>query len=140
MKIKKLDADEWISIKTIDYETEVHACIQIEVSVKSAITLHFGREESIWFSYGDIEAFIEELKKLDETRKGNATLDSHTPEGFKLAISNKDELGHLLLAARFIKQQTDYNTDSTYDITIRYEIDPSSINSIITDLKGLIPE
>ncbi len=139
MEIRKIDNKEHISINLIAHEArDIHPLIQVGVSIKSVITCDLGKGEHIWFSIGDIERFIDELKQLDETRTGNASLNNFAPEGLILTISNKDDLGHLLMTARLVKVQNDYQDDSSYDFTIRYEIDPSSINSIIVGLKKLM--
>ncbi len=139
MEIRNIDNKEHISINLIAQEAvDIHPQIQVGVSIKSVITCDLGKEEHIWFSFGDIERFIDELQQLNETREGNASLNNSTPEGLTLTISNKDDLGHLLMTARLVNAPNDYHDNSSYDITITYEIDPSSINSIIIDLKKLM--
>lgn len=139
MEIRNIDNKEHISINPIAQEAlDIYPLIQFEVSIRSVITCDLDKGGHIWFSFGDIERFIDDLQQLNETRKGNASLNNSTPEGLTLTISNKDDLGHLLMTARLVKAPDDYYDNSSYDITITYEIDPSSINSIIIDLKKLM--
>jgi hypothetical protein len=83
----------------------------------------------IWLSDTDIEKFLIGLDLLDRSRKGEATLESLSPGQMTLAFKSIDNLGHLSVSLRFVKDDR-LNRDYSFDIKVEFQIDPTSLTTV----------
>jgi hypothetical protein len=108
-----------------------------------------GQVNSVWFSEIDINSFIKQLETLDETRKGSAELlnmsSGTSTSELDFLIFSIDSLGHLAVRATLRKQfylsnAADLRASEILKTTVAFEIDPSSLSSMINDFKKLFYE
>lgn len=100
--------------------------IQIEITTENIKT---DFNNYIWLSDADIEKFLIELDELDKSRKGDATLESMSPGEMALTFLPLDNLGHLSVSLRFVKDDR-IDKDYSFDVKVEFQIDPTSLISI----------
>ncbi|MBW7913660.1 MAG: hypothetical protein H3C54_08195 [Taibaiella sp.] len=110
----------------------------VDVTIMSAANLSFKNKEWIWIENHEVESFIEQLKKLDDTRKGEAVLRSMGPRDMELVIYSKDERGHLEILLKLYKDDREGYGFGHFNIEIGFEIDAGSIGQIIQNFRELI--
>jgi hypothetical protein len=88
----------------------------------------------IWVKKSDVERFLNEVKTLDETRKGEARLESIGSD-FYLRLYSLDGAGHLGATLHYKKGVTNYS----FEATISFETDPTILPHVATDLKRILP-
>ncbi|MFN7116237.1 MAG: hypothetical protein ACK4TA_05520 [Saprospiraceae bacterium] len=108
--------------------------IQIEIGTEN-IQTNF--DNYIWLSDTNIENFLTELDKLDKYRKGQAILESMSPEEMQLVFKAIDDLGHLSVALQLAKENR-INQDYSYTIKVEFEIDPTSLANIKREMLELM--
>lgn len=121
-------------IKLIIVESELiyYPSYRLVISLKTEeFSGNFNR--SIWVSAIEVKGFIQQLKKLDETRNGKAVFSSLSPNEFSLTIKNLDDLGHLC-ACLFLKKNSPLIRDYKDSFSFNFEIDPTSIPYLIKSL------
>ena len=84
---------------------------------------------SIWLSDEDIGKFLVELDALDRSRKGEATLKSMSPGEMTLTFRPIDNLGHLSVSLRFVKEDK-ASSDYSFDVKVEFQIDPTSLTAV----------
>ncbi len=100
-----------------------------------------GEINDVWFSWEDINSFIEGLKAFDKTRKGAVELSNMSsgseasPLEFK--IFTTDRLGHLAVRATLRKLIYFKDSYEISTVSVVFEIDAGSLSSIIRDFKKL---
>lgn len=112
-------------------EGDVHITAQVLLGKFSAI------HKSIWIEEPALNDFINKLSALESTRSGSATLESCSPEDFKLSIHSRDSLGHFVVEVSLCQYQ--YSGPKYWPIRLSggFEIDPASIHSILSDFQVL---
>lgn len=135
MKITNETKSRVIIIEVVETEDEYYPSYRVKVEVKTEyFEAKFNRDS--WISAVDLDDFIVRLKKLDETRNGFEKLLSMSPEEFQLGFKNIDNLGHLAVSLQLKKES---QADNSYKdcLQIEFEIDPTSLRYIISDLEQL---
>ena len=118
-----------IQLIVVDSELHYYPSYKISIQLKTEeITAKFDR--SIWVSEADVQNFIQQLEILDKSRNGKAKLSSMSPDEFDLIIENLDTLGHLSVCLS-LKRESSINLDYKDSLRICFEIDPTSIPSIV---------
>lgn len=71
--------------------------IEVKTSIKgpSDTELLVKSKQHIWIEEAGLKRFLLDMEKLEETRQGEAVLQSMSPKEFELTISNIDGQGHL---------------------------------------------
>lgn len=128
---------------SVDFRRDVACCIKVFCQGFS------GQVNSVWFSETDMNSFIEQLEKLDETRKGSAKLlnmsSGTSTSELDFLIFSIDSIGHLAVRATLRKQfylsnAADLRASEILKTTIAFEIDPGSLSSMIYGFKELFYE
>ncbi len=105
-----------------------------------------GTVNSVWFSEQDIKSFIGQIEELDKTRKGSAELlnmGSLTDTNeLEFTVFSTDSLGHLAIRATlqkifYLSNSADFRSFEILKTSVAFEIDPDSLNTIISDFKKL---
>lgn len=81
--------------------------------------------------------FINKLSEIESTRHGAASLESCSPEDFKLSIGSRDSLGHFIVEVSLCQYQ--YSGPRSWPIRLSggFEIDPTSLPFILKDFNRL---
>jgi hypothetical protein len=116
---------EFIRIESVKERYPSHR-VQIGIETEN-IKTDFNKH--IWLSDTDIEKFLIELDALDRFRKGEATLESMSPGEMTLTFKPIDNLGHLSVSLRFIKEDQ-INRDYSFDVKVEFQIDPTSLTTV----------
>lgn len=135
MKIYDEYKSEYIEIQRNHSEDYYYPSVNLEIKIKTRILE--ANIESIWVERKNIEAFIDNLTILDETRKGKAILVGMSPERFKLELVGIDDSGHLGIGIR-IENENFSETGYNNVIQTGFKIDAGLISLLITDLKRII--
>jgi|SRR5678815_1842490 hypothetical protein len=70
----------------------------VRVSVAFRCGEFTGVQPSIWLEYPELDGFVSELRKLNESLSGKATIAAMSPGEFELEVFALDALGHVGLA------------------------------------------
>ena|SRR5688572_30709594 len=125
VKNRRIEFTKIESIKEHFPSHRVHIGIETE-NIKTNFN------NSIWLSDADIEKFLVELDALDKSRKREATLKSMSPGEITLTFRPIDNLGHLSVSLRFVKEDR-ANSDYSFDVKVEFQIDPTSLTAIRSD-------
>lgn len=110
MKIYNEYKSEFIEVIRNYSEDYYYPSVNIEIKIKTGIIeANIG---SIWLERRNIEAFIDSLKLLDQSRIGRAILEGMSPERFKMVLVGIDDSGHLGIGIRIENENfsdTGYN-------------------------------
>jgi hypothetical protein len=102
----------------------------IRLSVKAAGYGFGGRNRSVWISHAELKRFLRSLSEVDATRRGEATLESMSPDEFQLRLYISDRAGHtradLVLARR---AYADHAEDAR--VTFGFDFDPSFLPGLL---------
>ncbi len=81
-----------------------------------------------------LRQFVEDLRVLEQDRRGKATLMGRNPREFSLSIRIHDRAGHTLLAAELGVWMGGY----PHSVAVAFEIDPTSLPTILSDFEDLL--
>jgi hypothetical protein len=93
-----------------------------------------GANPSAWFSRIEINRFITDLRALDESREGSATLETMSPGECVLKFRNFDKLGHLHLEVAIARAVYYFGETDHFRCRIRFEVDPTAFPSMVDEL------
>ncbi len=135
MKIHGENKLEIIEISAVEAETDYYPSYRLQINVETEeVKASFDR--SIWITETDLEEFISNLIELEKNRDKDVVLNSMSPGEFQLRFRNLDLLGHLVVELQLEKK--DYNKQGNSSLVkLEFEIDPTSLPSIIGELKNL---
>jgi hypothetical protein len=97
-----------------------------------------GAHGEVWFDLPAIEAFLHAAKELDTKRTGSAALESMSPEELKLSLFTLDSRGHLGITVSISGTRFSGDHPMKYSVASSFEIDPTSISQIVSDIRRLI--
>lgn len=78
-----------------------------------------------------LRRFVEAVRVLERDRRGEATLAE--PQ-LRLTVSVYDRAGHVRLSAAL----TDHQVDGEHHVALSFEVDPTALPRILTDLETLL--
>lgn len=93
-----------------------------------------GTNPSVWFDRMAIERFVRELRGLDQTREGSATLETLSPGECELTIHNADRCGHIQLVATIVRSIYEFEKYEYLRCRLSFEVNPTTFPQIIADL------
>ena len=130
LKTRKIDFSKIESVK------EHYPSHRIQIGIETE-NIQSNFNNYIWLSDTDIEKFLVDLETLNKYRNGQATLESMNPGEMKLIFKSIDGLGHLSVSLQFVKEDR-INMDYSYDIKVEFQVDPTSLTSVRTEILKLI--
>lgn len=92
MKISNEIKSRFIELSVVEAVKEHYPTYRIEISLETE-NIKSSFSNYIWISEEDIDTFILGLENLDETRDGQAELNSMSPEELRLLFKNYRQYG-----------------------------------------------
>ncbi len=86
-----------------------------------------------WLEAGEFEAFLDDLRALERSRSGQATLSAEDPRTFQLTIATTDRAGHLEVKC----QISTASQDEWTTLSFRFLLDPSGLPRVLGDFELL---
>jgi hypothetical protein len=80
---------------------------------------------------GELEAFVKELRDLEKSRQGQASLSAENSLEFKLVIASTDRSGHLEVSGNLARS----DREASASIAFRFDIDPSALPQVLRDFE-----
>lgn len=137
MRIANANNSNWVSINKIDSETKFYPSICVEFIIESVLKITMRKTEVFWIENWRVEEFIKELKILEISRKGKATLNGMGKDELECKIASLDDTGSIYIELKLNKQKY---LDEYYKLEIGFEIDAGLLNTIINDFTALLNE
>ena len=94
-----------------------------------------GTYSEVWVSLDDYEKFLADLRLCEQTRRGNATLSSMSPDKFEVTIEQCDGWGHFLL--RYMLSKNSRLTGEKR-VSGSFGLDASSFKELVEEFDNLI--
>jgi hypothetical protein len=110
--------------------------VRIDVSIQ--LQEFSGHYSEVWLEFTEIEKFLIELHELNDSRNGNASIVSMSPDEFFLEIRASDNLGHMEI--KTILQHYQYSGEKQRSVKVSggFHVDPVAISQLISGIKSLI--
>ncbi|WP_051571559.1 hypothetical protein [Ruminiclostridium cellobioparum] len=133
LKIISFDNKSWMDFDFIEAEAERYPsiCFKIEIKKNGTEVL----KKSIWFEKDALDGFLKALTEFDKAGKGDAFLESMSPEEFSLSIETVDKAGHIVLFYKVKSQRVAYQKMMENSINDYFEIELNQISNILKNLK-----
>lgn len=102
-----------------------------------------GANERVWFGRKAFNEFLNQLNALERKRQGEAFLRSMSYpseyDSFHFKIYSIDKLGHIALSTEIMQLEYIGGTPIlvTNKVSITFQIDPTSLRSILADFRKL---
>ena len=135
MKVQNELRNRTIEITVAESIKENYPSYRLEIDIDTE-NIKGSFHKYIWISLGDLEDFISGLQELDQTRKGKVETQGMSPGEFTWYFRAIDNLGHLAVGINLLHDDR-ISSDYSYDIKVEFQVDPTSLPSVISDLKKL---
>lgn len=113
----------------------------IACSVEASCGGFNGRIESVWFSREDINRFLSELRSLEESRKGSASLvNQSSPSKYdplRFEIFSVDEVGHFAVRADLSKVNYVGGGLQPLKVSVTFPFDAGDLPSMLIEFRRL---
>lgn len=136
MKVQNELRNRTIDITVAELIMENYPSYRLEIGIDTE-NIKGNFKKYIWVSLGDLEDFISGLLELDKTRKGQVEIQGMSPREFTWFFKAIDNLGHLAIGINLMTQDRITN-DYSYNIKVEFQIDPTALPLVISDLKKII--
>lgn len=130
MQIESCDKKSNINIDYVDSELERYPSVCVSVSANDQGFGGFNKD--VWFELDLLKEFIQNLKELDSSRKGSASIESMSPEEFQITIETYDLSGHMVLKYT-ISKYAHIPYLRLISLTGGFELDASMFSCLISD-------
>lgn len=137
MEIESNDGKSYLIIEYVDCEIERYPSVCVAITVQDRDFKGFNND--VWIELDLLKDFINNLKTLEKTRRGSASMNSMSPEEFQLKIETYDLSGHMILNYK-ISQYTHRMPTNIISLTGGFEMDVSFFLNIISDFTHLANE
>lgn len=109
----------------------------VRVSVQIKLGEFGGRYDAVWLEEPILKCFISELESLENNRQGSASLESMSPNEFRLTIRSRDSLGHFVVEVFLLRYQYSGPTYWPTSVSGGFEVDPCALRLILDGFKEL---
>jgi len=99
--------------------------------VMSAQSNGFAGASHSWVDRESLIEFLRALIKLDETRKGEASIRSMSPNELSLRVYSSSAAGHMALEGTVHHQFLGNDLQIPHTLTLGFEIDPYEVASLV---------
>lgn len=135
MFIKGEDENSYITIH-VDKEDEMGVRFTVETQCRG-FSATFG---GIYIISNDITDFVRAFQSLESKRRGEARLQSASPDEFDLAVRIIDRAGHVLVSLR-VQDLSYYDTlVIPCSLEVTFGIYPTTLPTILNEFKQLEKE
>jgi hypothetical protein len=117
----------------------------VSLKLRIEVQLHgFSAQSAVWVERLAVADFASALKKLEETRSGEALLQGEDPEDLELKVSSLDRVGHMLLEFKVTRLTAvgDQGRPISVQLAGGFELDPGLLPGLAdgaTRLTSLFP-
>jgi len=98
-------------------------------SIKASVTVtsegFVGINRKVWLSPLALKAFLEQLRTLNEYRKGEALIEALSPKEFRLAIRITDLSGHVSAFVDIAQLRSVFGRWAKNSLSVEFALDPS---------------
>ena len=130
---------EYVEIEELERIPEDMPCAgDVNVSVALSFREFSGSYDGVWLELTQMERFISDLKRLDDKRRGSATISSLSPDEFTLEIRSSDATGHMEIEAHLHRHQC--SGPRYWPICLKggFEVQPDNIVQLLSLFKTFI--
>jgi hypothetical protein len=140
MKIVSLNQQSVIYIEFVESDMERYPSVCVKVQVKDRG--FSGYNKSIWIVLDDFNKFIEQLKELDQSRRGTAELHSMSPGELSITIAPVDRAGHLMLKYCLSRTTIDgpFHEWISLSVTGRFDLDSTFFSNTVKQVEKFIKD
>jgi hypothetical protein len=133
MRINSIDNRGYVTIVA----QEAGPDRSLRISVTASYKGFSGKYASIWISHDALDAFVDGLASLDRIRRGDACLESMSPNEFVLRLFSTDSLGHIALSILLKRPTYEFGKCRCLNLELTFELNASRMSQIIYDVKNL---
>jgi len=98
---------------------------RLSVEVRSS---GFGGRADLWVSRESLKAFASQLAGLDNTRRGQASLTSMSPDQFEMSVRAVTSIGHVAVEGKLSRRCRSENATFIHAVSFGFEIDPGQLS------------
>jgi hypothetical protein len=95
----------------------------------------FSGRSDTWIIREALLAFVRDLARLEEVRRGAATVESISPGELRLEVRATDSAGHMAVGGMVGYRHSDGETALTF---APFEFDPSMLPTLVRDAQALV--
>jgi hypothetical protein len=109
----------------------------VRVSVRVKLQEFCGLYDAVWLEEPALRRFLSEFAEVESKRRGSVSLESASPDEFRLTIRSRDGHGHFV--AEVLLSRYQYSGPIYWRTTVSggFEVDPTSLPSILKQFKSL---
>ena len=108
--------------ETADLPSRDDACLTIRVSAAG-----FAGHNDMWVLASALRSFCQSLTALERDRRGEAVLESISPDELRLVIRSVDSCGHMAVEGTTGYQVQREHSRPWHSVTFGFEFDPSQL-------------
>lgn len=112
----------------------------VSLKLRIEVQLHgFSAQCEAWVERLAVGDFATALKRIEESRRGDALLQGEDPEDLELKVSSLDSVGHMLLEFKVTRLTVvgDKGRPLSIQLTGGFELDPSLLPALVTGVTDL---
>ncbi len=112
----------------------------VSLKLRIEVQLHgFGARCEVWVEHLAVADFASALRRLEETRSGEALLQGEDPEDLELKVSSLDRVGHMLLEFRVTRLTAvgDQGRPISVQLAGGFELDPGLLPGLVAGVTRL---
>jgi hypothetical protein len=99
----------------------------------------FSGQGATWIEADQFAAFLVQLRELEGSRTGSATVEGMPPEQFLLRLWAVDGLGHMAVAGRLTHHQFGGSRGPhLHAIEFGFEFDPTLLPSVVSEFRSMM--
>ena len=115
----------------------------VDVAVTAGATVaggpFSGRNHTVWIGREAWHGFVEDLRELERTRRGDAAVLAMSPAEFQLTLFVTDRAGHLAAEGWVGRQHAGRSAAAQDRVCFRIQLDPSTLVTLAHEFEALTP-
>jgi hypothetical protein len=125
--------DGWVELR----RREDDEAFDVRVSVGDFA----GQNPRIWIDANDQRRFLDDVRRVDKQRKGEARLSSMSPHEFELIVRVVDRAGHVSVEGLLARLRYSGNRHDRLLLKFSFALDPTMLPKLVgeaVDLRGAV--